>query len=155
MTERTRFTTTETDVGAAAEETAGRIMGEKFGIAAGRRLRLVVDTPGPYVARPKVNSIRNIYYFYNAQISLKQTFLPHSSVCAVLLCLSTVLVHVGSGFREKTTVAPTTSSYHGAKCARLWCFDTKHETKITKNAYIFSRMRYDAMSTVIPLNRKF
>lgn len=36
---------------AAAEETADRIMVEKFGIAAGRRLRLVVDTPGPNVAR--------------------------------------------------------------------------------------------------------
>jgi len=40
-----------TSAAAAAEETADRIMVEKFGIAAGRRLRLVVDTPGPNVAR--------------------------------------------------------------------------------------------------------
>jgi len=46
-----------------AEETADRIMGEKFGIAAGRRLHLVVDTPGPNVARaPAPRSTRSEKY---------------------------------------------------------------------------------------------
>lgn len=77
-----------TPAAAAAEETADRIMVEKFGIAAGRRLRLVVDTPGPERrarTRAKVNSIRKIYYFYNAQISLNKTFLFHSSVVFAIL----------------------------------------------------------------------
>lgn len=50
---------------AAKEATEPNIMGEKFGIAAGRHHH--VDTLGP--RRLKVNSIRKkLYYFYNAQI---------------------------------------------------------------------------------------
>jgi len=57
-------------------------------------------------ARPKVNSIRKIYYFYNSQISLNERSFstrPSSHIFSIYVS------HPASarGYREKTPVAPT------------------------------------------------
>lgn len=111
MTNDRRWSDHAQTAAAAAEETADRIMGKKFGIAAGRRL-LLAQSSTHWVRRrtrdrPKVNSIIKIYYFYNTQISMNKPSFFHSSVFAVLLYLSQPRLPRARGYCEKTPVAPT------------------------------------------------
>jgi len=96
-----------TPAAAAAEETVDRIMVETREVWHRRRTtaslsRRHTGSERRARTRAKVNSIRKIYYFYNAQISLnKPSFStrPSSSRFFSLSISTDLLVHVGSATR--------------------------------------------------------